>query len=90
MKDKPAFPMQKMAIDGYVITDGRNNGMTIRQYYKAKAMQGFLSSVENIDRIKEANHDIKLPTTEIISKLCGEYADTMIAEDEQHANLLKP
>lgn len=47
-------------------------GMTMRQYYKAAALQGLLASGYSIDRYQRA------------SNICGQFADHMLAEDASH------
>ena len=60
---------------------GGSPGMTIRQYYKAAALSGFLNSTmaELLvkDRGDAAIHDL-------IALGCAKVADALIAEDEAH------
>lgn len=52
------------------------DGMTMRQYYKAAALQGMLANEAGpLNRDKRSD----------VSKDCAEIADAMIAEDEEAA-----
>lgn len=71
----PAFPFN--AVDG---VHGTLEGMTLRDYYKAKiapsVVVGFLNSNEQHIPVT------KLPYDEIAS-ICGKLADAMLAEREK-------
>ena len=47
MKDIPAFPhfsrSRQHSLDGYTVYQGIEEGMTLRDYFAAKAMQGFMA-----------------------------------------------
>lgn len=69
--DTPAFPCHTNPLPGKLANAPQ--GMTMRQYYKAAALSGLLSS--ELVNVEPGNvvHD------------CAVYADAMLAEDEQHA-----
>lgn len=73
MKEQQAFPTIKGERQGEVEVWASRKGMTMRQYYKAAALQGLLASGYNIDRYQRA------------ANICGSFADAMLAEDEEHA-----
>jgi hypothetical protein len=53
MKDIPAFPVQSIYVEDQ---DTNSRGMTLRDYFAAKAMQGMLSE----------NSGIRYPTDELV------------------------
>ena len=73
MKDIPAFPTG-------IITDGKgkiiggSNGMTLRDYFAAKAMQGFLHY--------SATKSIYAPPDNELAKLAYDLADAMMKARE--------
>lgn len=75
--DKPAFPIDTNHPAGQ--TFWRQGGMSIRQVYKAAALQGFMSAMAQQGRISPENLDIPW-----VASICGTYADAMLAEDESH------
>jgi len=69
-----AFPIVGMSQhSGQGIMSVFNSGMTLRQYYKAAALQGMLSDPELGGSIAS-----------VVSS-AARYADAMIAEDQEHA-----
>ena len=50
-------------------------GMTMRQWYKGMALQGYLAAGNKIEPVHIGRR----------TKLCGLFADAMIEEDELHA-----
>jgi hypothetical protein len=69
MKYAPAFPLEMV----YTEENEKLNGMTLRDYFAAKAMQGQLSILENVTAI--AREQIKLEDVCIASY---EVADAML------------
>jgi hypothetical protein len=69
MKDIPAFPTAQYA-DG-VRPSGFDSGMTLRDYFAAKAMQGMLSE----------NSGIRYPTDELVD-FAYKVADAMMKARE--------
>jgi hypothetical protein len=74
--NQPAFPTAQYA-DG-VRPSGFDNGMTLRDYFAAKAMQGQLSIFENVTAL--AREQIKLEDVCIASY---EVADAMMKAREE-------
>jgi hypothetical protein len=73
MKDMPAFPLDII----YTQENEKFNGMTLRDYFAAKAMQGQLSIFENVTAL--AREQIKLEDVCIASY---EVADAMMKARE--------
>jgi hypothetical protein len=73
MKNAPAFPLEMV----YTEENEKLNGMTLRDYFAAKAMQGQLSIFENVTAI--AREQIKLEDVCIASY---EVADAMLKARE--------
>lgn len=67
----PAFPCHTNPLPGKLANAPQ--GMTLRQYYKAAALQGLLANPEDPGAIESA------------AAFAGRYADAMLAEDEEHA-----
>jgi hypothetical protein len=65
MKDIPAFPTENSYLESTL------HGMTLRDYFAAKAMQGMLSE----------NSGIRYPTDELV-KFAYTMADAMMKERE--------
>lgn len=64
----PAFP----------VNEGRSilsSGMTMRQYYKAAALTGFMGGISNLDSDQ--------PSWDDLAGIAGGIADAMLAEDEE-------
>jgi len=68
MKDIPAFPVEVI----YTQDNEKFNGMTLRDYFAAKAMQGMLSE----------NSGIRYPTDELVD-FAYKVADAMISAREK-------
>ena len=74
---EPAFPIVRKNQDGST----RNfEGMTLRDYLAAKAMQGFLSNRGHIDSLIG---NMKLPVPNYLANLSYEIADAMLTEREK-------
>lgn len=59
---------------------GHSEGMTMRQYYKAAALQGILAGAYNVCKQTLADEgDYK----RAITRITGIFADLMLAEDEE-------
>jgi len=59
-------------------TQGVEFGMTMRQYYKAAAMKGYLAAF--------SGSDVSMPNPLHAVGYCAEIADAMLAEDASHAS----
>jgi hypothetical protein len=79
MKDIPAFPTAQYA-DG-VRPSGFDNGMTLRDYFAAKAMQAMLSSPEFLV-VVTADQAIGNNAKERVSNVSFAYADAMMKARE--------
>lgn len=95
MKQQQAFAGCRTIKDEFGnLTYETYNGMTLRQYYKAKALQGILSNggisghIDGQGRLPDETCSLLAPTSDpmIHATLAGAYADAMIAEDEAHAS----
>lgn len=78
MKDQPAFPTQITETHNAARQMGREQpetvsfpGMTIRQYYKAAALNGLTP-------------DVNIVHGKMIAEMCARIADAMLAEDAEH------
>ncbi len=71
----PAFPLSESS-------SSVHNGMTMRQYYKAAALQGLLAS-PRVFTVDGNSGDLSETET---ARACGLFADAMLAEDKEHAN----
>ena len=70
----PAFPMQAiMGSDGYVAV-ARQDGMTLRDYFAAAALQGMLASFAGMSLPSESS---------TLSKDSYKLADAMLAERDR-------
>lgn len=65
-----AFPRTSQSEKNYAIDVA---GMTLRQWYKAKAMQGMI----------ETSRGELLVSSSTLARISGKIADAMIAEDEE-------
>ncbi len=75
LSDMPAFPVTREMRGSWAASGGA--GMTMRQYYKAATLQGLLAAG------KDHNFDYTGDTS--LAVQCGNLADAMLAEDEEHA-----
>lgn len=73
MKDIPAFPLNII----YTRENERFNGMTLRDYFAAKAMQGGIDLVPHM-----ATPKVDKPVPQIIAEMAYEYADAMMKARE--------
>jgi hypothetical protein len=85
MNDQPAFPTG-------IITDGKgkiiggSNGMTLRDYFAAKAMQGFLAAKAwhpDFNYPADFNFDAGKRAADAVSEAAYKYADQMLKAREQ-------
>jgi hypothetical protein len=84
MNDQPAFPTG-------IITDGKgkiiggSNGMTLRDYFAAKAMQGFLAAKAwhpDFNYPADFNFDAGKRAADAVSEAAYKYADQMLKARE--------
>ena len=73
-KDMPAFP-RTYSHDGH-------NGMTLRDYYKSAALQGFCANTSVFAANGMNGWDLVNCTDEQLAGACGRLADALIAEGE--------
>ena len=73
MKNSPAFPCRP-DIDNPIY-----DGMTLRDYFAGKAMQGFIT---NDNLLKEASHYLPEGSEYSIARLAYDQADAMLKERE--------
>lgn len=87
----PAFPVSELdfGIDGIIVEP--KNGLTKREYFAIKAMQGFLANpseteitstyvLEKLGLPKETKYDFEKHYTKYVAKIAVSYADALIAE----------
>lgn len=60
--------------------DYKENGLTIRQYFAAMAMQGLLSNSDATDVIGNIHESKKMRPEEIVVLISVQHADALIAE----------
>lgn len=84
MNNQPAFPTG-------IITDGKgkiiggSNGMTLRDYFAAKAMQGFLAAKAwhpDFNYPADFNFDAGKRAADAVSEAAYKYADQMLKARE--------
>ena len=73
MKDAPAFPVPSYVNASGETFESSPSGMTMRQYYKAAALSGYLASDDSDDM-----------TFSALAHWCADMADEMLKEDEEH------
>ena len=73
MNNQPAFPTTK-PLDYW---GDQNQGMTLRDYFAAKAMQGGIDLVPHM-----ATPKVDKTVPQIIAEMAYEYADAMLKERE--------
>ena len=73
--NQPAFPTTQY-VNGLSPT-GHDNGMTLRDYFAAKAMQGGIDLVPHM-----ATPKVDKPVPQIIAEMAYEYADAMMKARE--------
>ena len=49
MKNEPAFPQSDPVENGYHPNYGKDRGMTLRDYFAAKAMLGYMNDCYDLD-----------------------------------------
>ena len=70
----PAFPTSRVNINGEVVPD--EDGMTLRDYFAAKAMQGFCASFANVATKDTRGFIVDMP------RIAYEFADAMLKARE--------
>ena len=77
----PAFPVKKFDNDigDYYLS----SGMTLRDYFAAKAMQGMITSLTEFDPTLLDGKSIIVNRPRDISELAYTYADTMLAHRDK-------
>lgn len=85
MKDGgPAFPETEIDFDAGIRHEVYIPGMTMRQYYKAKLVAGFMDKIAIEFAVRDYENDaLNFAIKKVY--ICGRIADAMIAEDEAHA-----
>lgn len=84
MKDTsgPAFPnthsTEYLASSTAMIET--TGGMTLREYFAAKAMAAIISNTDTLDRLASAAKQRGMPSDAAISEASFEFADAMLAE----------
>ncbi len=81
----PAFPESVgVGPTGLIVTSAHTEapGLTVREYFAAKAMQGMLAGVWTDDDMAEYDDDAAAFAEHkaIVAKACAGYADALIAE----------
>lgn len=84
--NKPAFPrpcadVETTDRDRQPRYNTPQDGMTMRQYYKAAALQGWAAGRNAGSTMVEG--DLSEPMR--VANACARYADAMLVEDEEHA-----
>lgn len=75
-RNHAAFPT---GLDNFGKGAAPSQGMTMRQYYKAAALQGLIS------RVPITDESGPLISEDGAANMAGRFADAMLAEDEEHA-----
>lgn len=80
-KDERAFPWANDASKEY---NWINRGMTLRDYFAAKAMQGYIAYMGcGPDKVDPIGKDESEPNKTVIARCAYKFADAMIAEREK-------
>lgn len=75
----PAFPSSADTAEGHAMKDF---GMSLRDYFAAKAMQSLIHEGGEV-RVHTEDGILVLPASKGIPKVAYQYADAMIAEREE-------
>ncbi len=75
---EPAFPVN-YPLEETGKTIYRHEGMTLRDYFASKAMQGIMSDIKHIEYLANLNDGI-FDTVKCITKQAYKIADAMIKE----------
>ena len=76
MTSKPNNPANPPAFPSEYLSGYRDEGMSLRDYFAAAALQGLLASF--------AGADCRMPTPEALAKDAFQQADAMLAERERN------
>ena len=76
----PAFPVQRWDVERRCVIDASEPGMTLRDYFAAKAMHGMLSNNAAILALKEGAKQRGLEETAALAHFSYAMADDMLAE----------
>jgi len=83
----PAFPRPSLEKDhefgDYYLDYGDHKGMTLRDYFAAKAMSGFLSDMRTLGTIIEQGDLKSMSPAESVSKTAYAIADAMLKERDK-------
>lgn len=71
----PAFPGPRMV-------DPAQNGMTLQQYYSAKALQGFCANPSVFAAAPRCGWDLVNCSYDQLAHMCNELADALIRSQE--------
>lgn len=75
--DMRAFPGRAWDEDG---TEWIHPGLTIREYFAAAALQGFLSNPKFYERVRRRADDLGVTTSEFVAQSCLGLADQMLSD----------
>ena len=83
MKDNggPAFPESEYSGEDGTFIFSRSQGMSLRDYFAAKAMQGILSSGSGLSMIYEAKEEVD--SFVAAARIAYGYADAMLEERDK-------
>lgn len=81
-KNMPAFPKpitKYMYATGSEVIKNNEDGISIQQYYAAKAMQGLVSRIDSLaEYFNENNITTREEITAKVAEIAHDYADAMI------------
>ena len=84
MTDTPAFPQVDLKDSYGMLVPDRQQGMSLRDYFAAKAMQGYIAYMGcGPDKVDSIGKDESEPNKTVIARCAYKFADAMIAEREK-------
>lgn len=76
-----AFP-HKQSHEQFQYSETVHHGMTLRDYFAAKAMQSLLSSQKHISNINILARECSISETEALAKISYDFSDAMLKHRE--------
>ena len=82
MNDTPAFPSQE--INQQYANEPIKNGMTLRDYFAAKAMQGFIANIDTLEKyFEESEIYTRDEMSSKVSEMAYDFSDAMMKAREE-------
>jgi len=82
MNDIPAFPSQE--ISQQYANESITKGMTLRDYFAAKAMQGFIANIDTLEKyFEESEIYTRDEMSSKVSEMAYDFSDAMMKAREE-------